>query len=139
MPPWLAEGIADDLGESQITVDDSIHPVPLYLQGLLKNDELPTLVMLIDMDPGQFREPLQRELHYALSSSWVRYLLSDFNNGSRAGFRLFLRGTAQGEPITSDRLQEDLGTDWRSLESGFRTWLRLQYLTPPSVTRADSE
>lgn len=138
LPPWLGEGIAADLGELMITEEGSIHPAPMYLQGMLKNDELPTLAMLIDMDQEQFHERPRTSMHYVLSSLWIRYLLSDFKNGLQTGFRSFLRGTAQGRPITSHRLLEELGTDWQSLESGFRTWLRLQYLTPTSVAGADS-
>ena len=138
LPPWLGEGIAADLGELMITEEGSIHPAPMYLQGMLKNDELPTLAMLIDMDQEQFHERPRTSMHYVLSSLWVRYLLSDFKNGLQTGFRSFLRGTAQGRPITSDRLLEELGTDWQSLESGFRTWLRLQYSDPDELAGADS-
>jgi len=160
LPAWLDEGIADDLADSRIGADGSIQAGVLGgdrhvrklrvirrgglasaidLQELLKGDELPTLAKLVDMDQEQFYAKERKTQHYALSSFWVRYLLSGFDSGLQTGFRSFLQGTAEGQPITPERLLVDLGTDWQRLESGFRTWLRLQFLTPTNETPIESE
>jgi hypothetical protein len=78
-------------------------------------------------------------MHYALSSLWIRYLLSDSHGGLQRGFQSFLQRTAKGQPIAGEGLLEELGTDWQSLESGFRSWLSLQFPTPPSSTGTGSE
>ena len=160
LPPWLEEGIADDLGESQITEEGAILPgvlggeqisetpritrqgavaAAIDLQELHKAGELPTLKELIQLDRDQFYDTQNRSRYYALSSFWIRFLLSDFEEGSREGFRSFLQTVARGEAITGERLLEELGTDWDSLESGFRTWLQVQFLMPPNETQDESD
>jgi len=90
------------------------------------------------MDRQQFHDADLVQLHYALSSFWVRYLSSGFDPGLQAGFRGFLQGVASGEPLTADRLLENLDTDWQGLESGFFAWMHLQFLTPPHEIREES-
>jgi hypothetical protein len=151
LPPWLAEGLADDLGESKIGEDGSLEPgtlggeqkvdgstssrsgavaAAIDLQQALDHGELPTLATLLELDRRQFRQPDRVQMHYALSSFWVRYLLSGFEPELAEGFRRFLRRVAAGEPITAELLGRSLDRDLASLESGFRTWLRLRFLTP---------
>ena len=88
----------------------------------------------MELDQDQFYKTPSRGFHYALSSFWVRYLLSDLAGELAPGFRSFLARTAAGQPITSERFLADLDTDWATLESGFRTWLHTQFLVPPSET-----
>jgi hypothetical protein len=159
LPPWLAEGLADDLGESKIGEEGSLEPgrlggeqtvagakttrsgavaAAIDLQRALEKDSLPGLEALLEFDRQRFRQPDRVQLHYALSSFWVRYLLSDFEAGLSAGFREFLRRVAAGEPITAQLLGESLDRDLASLEGGFRAWLRLQFLTPLDETLDES-
>lgn len=91
-----------------------------------------TLRELIEMDANEFYGSQYRRRHYALSSFWIRYFLSPFSGDLGSRFRSFLQSTARGEPISGERLVEELGTDWASLQSGFEVWLRVQFLTPPS-------
>ena len=118
LPPWLSEGVADDLAESKMDADGSLHPgrlggasqiegqritrwggvaAAIELQSLLKDDDLPTLAQLFDMGQDQFYDPQTIRLHYALSSFWIRYLLSGFNDDFQQGFRAFLQDLAKGE------------------------------------------
>jgi len=159
LPSWLNEGIADDLADSRMGEDGSIDPgelggesgiqgrrvtrrggvaAAIHLQDAMKDDDLPTLAALIEMDRQQFHEPGRAQLHYALSSFWVRYLLSGVDPDLKVGFRAFLQDVGNGEPLTEEQLLERLGRDWQDLEPGFRNWLRLQFLTPPSETRDES-
>ena len=158
LPPWLSEGVADDLAESRIGEDGSLESgrlggeqrvegssitrrgaiaAVMDLQDALADGDLPALATLIELDRRQFHHPEQVQLNYAVSSFWVRYLLSGFDPELRSGFQGFLRRVAQGEPITPDLLLESLGRDWPRLEAGFRNWLRLQFLTPLNEIRSE--
>jgi hypothetical protein len=163
LPPWLREGIADDLAESRIDDDGSLHPgllggemrsgggevvrrgglaAVLILQEAVDADRLPRPIELVRFDDQEFYAAGRSQLHYAYSSFWVRYLLSDFDRGLAAGFRRFLRQVADGERLHEELLRARLERDWRALDTGFRAWLRLQYLMPTNELRnqrADSE
>ncbi len=72
-------------------------------------------------------------LHYALSSFWVRYLLSGDPGSEPDGFRAYLEAVASGERVTPALLIEHLGGDWAGLEADFRSWLRFQTIPLPTV------
>ena len=159
LPPWLSEGVADDLAESRMDETGSLHPgklsegiriegrrvtrwggvaTALELQGLSKAGNLPTLEVLMEMDRDQFYEPGSMRLHYALSSFWIRYLVSGFDAGLQKGFLEFLQDVADGEPLTKSHFLHSVDTDWHGLEAGFRIWLQLQFLQPRDETRDES-
>ena len=159
LPAWLSEGIADDLADSRMSENGSLQPgrlggesrieglrvtrkgavaAAIDLQEALRADDLPPLETLVEMDRQQFHDPERVQLHYALSSFWVRYLLSGFDPELKMGFQSFLRDIGSGEPLTGELLLENLGSDWQGLESGFRTWMHLQFLTPPNEIPAAS-
>lgn len=151
LPPWLAEGISDELAESAIAADGTIHPGLLggervsdgftvirsgglasvrILQEALAGDRLPVLRELVRLDADDFHRPERALLHYAASSFWVRYLVSGYDSARTAGFRSFLADVSRGRPLSEELLLERLAADWAELEMDFRTWLRLQYLLP---------
>lgn len=155
LPPWLNEGMADDLAESRIGPDGVITPdvlgadsrvekgrtvrtgglaAAVELQEAIQADDLPTLRELVIMDEARFYSTARVQLHYALSSFWVRYLASDFNPQLTRGFRGFLQDVAAGKRLDSDLLTSRLGADWDSLEKEFRVWVHLQFVRPPSET-----
>lgn len=151
LPPWLDEGLADDLAASQIDGDGSLHPellvgerrdgegavvrwgglasIILVLDALDRN-QLPTLQELVQLDRTAFHRTAGPNLHYSLSLFWVRYLVSGFEPPLTAGFRGFLGDVAGGRALTEELLLKRLGRDWSELESEFRLWLRLQYIPP---------
>ncbi len=160
LPPWLSEGLADDLAESEL--DESGAPLPgrlggeslntgssvirhgalaaaVLLQEALEAGSLPPLEELVEMDRRQFHDPRRVQLHYALSSFWIRYLLSGFRPELRSGFRDFLQAVAAGEPLDTEGLLARLGSGWQDLEPTFHIWLRLQFVTPPSEIGPGSE
>lgn len=157
LPPWLGEGLAEDLAASRIDSDGTVHPDLLggerkgsgdsvvWWGGLasiiqildaLDRDQLPTLQVLVRLDRGDFHRTARAQLHYALSAFWVRYLASGFEPVLTAGFRDFLRDVASGQPLTEELLLTHLNRDWGELESGFRLWLRLQFIPPANEIRA---
>lgn len=159
LPPWLNEGIADDLAESRIDPDGVIHPdrlggetlrhdgrivilgglaAAIDLQEAIRVDNLPTLRELVGMEERQFHRSDRVLLHYALSSFWIRYLASGFDPDVTRGFRQFLQDVAAGETLTVELLQRRLETDWDELESEFRLWVHLQFIRPVNENKATS-
>lgn len=159
LPPWLAEGMADDLAESQIDTRGVIIPdrlggdaahengrivrsggqaAAIQLQEAIEADALPTLRELVAMEESQFYRSDRVQLSYALSSFWVRYLASDFDPGLTRGFRQYLQDIASGVPLDTELLRIRLGRDWDDLESGFRIWVHLQFIRPPNEDREAS-
>jgi len=158
LPPWLDEGLADDLAESRL--DESGRPVPGGLSGYgqasgtamqhfggtvspgnliaaLDGTGLPDLRHLVQMGSDEFHEAPYEALRYALSASWVRFLLSDAPGSDPAGFRAYLAAVASGEIITPDLLVQHVGGDWSELEAGFQTWVRFQTAPLPRTLTVD--
>jgi hypothetical protein len=147
LPAWLAEGMADDLAESSIDETAKLSPGVLcgearQLEGLTVNsggsgsllrlktldqlEKLPELRELLQLEGEDFYGPERVQLHYALSSFWIRYLLRDPADELAEGFRGYLDDIAAGTPITNSLLIGHLGSDLETLEAGFRQWLRSQ-------------
>jgi hypothetical protein len=149
LPAWLAEGMADDLAESSIDPTGQLSPgllggesrqvdgltlnsggtgSLLRLQTLDQLGKLPDLQELIQLENEEFYQPERVQLHYALSSFWIRYLRRDPEDELAKGFRSYLDDISNGTQITEVLLAEHLGDDLENLEAGFRQWLRSQNL-----------
>ncbi len=144
LPPWLDEGIADDLAGSRFTEDGRIDPGKiggerlrhgnsirfeggfasiLRLRDAVRDGSLPEMPELISSDWESFVRSPKIQLHYAAAAFWVRYLLQG-EDGRRAGaFRAFLGAVADGEAPSVDTLGRELGEDWGVLNAGFRAWI----------------
>ncbi len=144
LPPWLDEGLADDLGQSRIEAPGRLVAGALggrerreggqiHWQGSLAaretlrarivGGELQPLRALLDLDWGRFVAPEARELHYAQAGFWVRFLLDGDGGRLASGFRGFLAAVADGEAITPEGLRRRLGASWPELEASFRAWV----------------
>ena len=158
LPPWLSEGLADDLAESRLDESGRLVPGELGSYSLafetvtqrfggvvsagrlieaLDGRGLPGLHELAQMGSDEFHEAPRESLLYALSSFWVRFLLSDAPGSDPAGFRAFLQAVSTGESITPDLLTQYLVGDGPELEAGFRTWIRFQAAPPPRIVTVD--
>lgn len=158
LPPWLSEGLADDLAESRLAETGRLVPGELSAYSLgsdtvvhhfggvtsaarlieaLDDTGLPELRELVQMGSQEFHEAPMEALHYALSSFWVRYLLSGDPGSEPDGFRAYLEAVASGERVTPDLLIEHLAGDWAELEAEFRAWLRFQTLPLPRIVGFD--
>ncbi len=147
LPDWISEGMADDLAESKIDALGRLSPGVLggqaeryetltlrsggiasllRLRTLDQLGTLPSLEDLIRLETEEFYDPSKSQLHYALSSFWIRYLLRDPDDESARGLRSFLGAIAGGTPITETLLSAHLKRDLRDLEEGFRDWLQAQ-------------
>ena len=159
LPAWLNEGMADDLAQSRIDTAGRIDPEKLggevrqedgkivrsgglaaaiELQEAIRDEALPSLRDLVAMEEQQFHRADRVQLHYALSSLWVRYLVSDADPALRDGFRHFLQDIAGGTALEPELLTDRLARDWDELESDFRIWIHLQFVRPPSEESATS-
>lgn len=144
LPPWLDEGMADDLASSRITSDGrfvvdelngQVRPEDghvvisgalgalLDLRRAQRAGRLPPVAKVMALDWQRFVRSTDIGLHYDVSAFWVRYLMQGQSARHREGFKRFLDGIAAGESVQPDALLVQLGTDIRLLEAGFRSWL----------------
>ncbi len=144
LPPWLDEGIADDLAQSEISASDALMPGTLggtvlrsgrridlrgarasllLLQRAAEENTGQPLRALLEQGWDDF-VGVEREALYAGSLFWVRYLLAGEGGGLAPSFRAYLRGIAEGGPATPEELSLRLGRSWPHLELGYRAWLR---------------
>lgn len=151
LPPWLEEGMAEDLALSEIDPDGSIRPGTLggdaridpyaslggerleitggiALIGRLAQSvgegRLPSLEGLLAMSREEFVQPAGRGMRYATSAFFVRFLLDRHGEG----FRAFLADAAQGRPVSPGSLAERVGVEVGGLERRFHAWVRAEAL-----------
>ena len=143
LPPWLDEGIADDLAahefgplrepretplETLRTVDGNRVEIRGALASLdllaktLAYDRAPLLATVLSFDWTSFMEEPQAQLHYAASAWLVRYLLDD-PSGLADEFHAFLEDVSRGARGEAAELEAALGRSCSELESGFRAYV----------------
>ena len=143
LPPWLDEGMADDLAHSRIGDDGTLDPGTLggsafraggriqyfgakaALRQLVEaqgEGQAPSLPALLAM-PWETFVGTGADLHYAQASFFVRYLLAGENGELAPGFRAYLSGVAEGGEPSAEALEKALGRSWPELEAGFRAWV----------------
>jgi hypothetical protein len=144
LPPWLDEGLADDLAASRVGPDGTLRPQQLsgdrhhtekrlWIDGALaalhqlhqakQAGRLLSLAELGQLEWERFVEGERIRLHYSLSAFWVRYLVQGEEGRYSDAFRHFLTAVAAGKPASVEQLGVHLGADPSSLEPGFLTWL----------------
>lgn len=157
LPPWLDEGLADDLAASWIDAEGRLHPsrlhgdvqrhagrITLYgayaslsdLERARRVGRLPSVTHLMAMDWTAFVRSSDIGLHYDLSAFWVRYLLEGQGGRHRVGFQAFLDHIADGGEVGSEALSAHLQADLSWLEAAFGGWLELlvrQYQLPTAA------
>jgi|CXWL01.1.fsa_nt_gi hypothetical protein len=147
LPPWLDEGMADDLGQSTVGADGHLVPGTLGSTVLVRgaNREihgawaaldnlrlalgglpLAHLRELVDLDWRTFVADGQRERNYAESAYLVRFLLDAGDPALADGFRRFLAAVAAGSAGRAADLEPFLGVAWSPLAVRFRVWLASQ-------------
>ncbi|MEM7481996.1 MAG: hypothetical protein AAF481_12545 [Acidobacteriota bacterium] len=155
LPPWLDEGLADDLascrigpaggldisklGGSTVTEGDRKRyfgpPATLRLLAYsLDRDALPSLAELTALDWQGFVRSDLRDLYYAYSGFFVRYLLEGEGGALADPFRRFLAAVSEGDSAAPASLWFALGREAASLDAGFAEWVRAE-----AAARADYE
>lgn len=144
-PPWIEEGVANDLAYSRADRQGRLLPGTVggeaaegrrvvrfsgpfaALSRLAKASNqarLTPLAELTDATWPEFQRPEGRPLRYAESAFFLRYLL-DADRGRRAeSTRGWLAALAAGETGPPADLAGILGTRWPELDAAFASWLR---------------
>lgn len=143
LPPWLDEGIADDLALSRID-HGKLWPGVLggseqraggkveyegglasllRLQEAIAAGQAPPLEELLQLDWEGFVRSPRSALYYAESAFWVRYLLDGEGGRFAPAWREFLTAVSEGRPPDPENLRERLGRTWPALEASFRAWV----------------
>ncbi len=128
LPPWLAEGLADGVGDT--ATPDGFEPLDgitglealaRRLQQAQASGQAGDLERLVALPRGEFDRGVVSH-DYEQSALLVRFLLDDQPLAS--GFRRFLSDFAGGATYDPQRLAEALGADWADLDRRFGQWLR---------------
>jgi hypothetical protein len=160
LPPWLEEGLADDLSyhrlddhlrleapqlaelrsetEEQVTFYGALAGLDL-LVGKLRQGSLPSLASLTTTEWQSFVADGRASASYAESLFFVRYLLDDAVSGRAEAFREFLTGVSRGESVLVPELEAKLGQPLAGLESDWRLYLLAQAVDSGLGARLVSE
>jgi len=145
LPPWIDEGIADDLAGSYIGPAGDMRPEELggaavvvgtkvdyhgalaslrHLDAAFAAGTQPRLERLVGLDWEEFVRSAGRPMHYATAAFFVRYLLEGEGGALAPAFRRFLAGVAGGGDVSGEALRRETGRSWAELERGLRAWVR---------------
>ncbi len=143
LPPWLDEGLADDLAAAKVGAAGALLPAELsgehrrgpgtvrvdgglaalwQLNDARATGRLPSVERLVQLDWQAFVRPENARLHYTASAFWIRFLLRREDDNA-AALRRFLAAVAEGEPPSGEALRAQLGEDWHTLDQAFRAWV----------------
>ena len=152
LPPWLDEGIARDLGSSEVDAAGRIRANrvggSVVRQGDLlewrggqaslvalrrrhRRGHLRRFADLVTLDREAFYDGLQHQLHYDQSAFLVRYLLQSDDPEMGVGLREYLRSVAAGGPVEATALSDRLSISWSRLGEAFGEWLQAQQPLEP--------
>jgi len=138
LPPWLNEGLADDLALSRIDREGRLNSdsfdqrslrfgrntaeILVKVVGSLSRAQPIRLVDFLSQDRRSFLA--QPELHYALSALFVRFLLEDSLAGSAAAFKSYLQALRVEGITYPDFLRQQMRQPWGEIDVQFRLWAR---------------
>lgn len=147
LPPWLDEGLADELSQLGALAGAGIETVaqaesaagrrsgdgdmvalsgPLAALDKLRDahraGQLPTIETMVGLDWHGFVRASDNRLYYAQSTYWIHFLMTR-DDALRLGFRTFLAGVARGDSPDGETLRGHLDMSWEALEADFRAWI----------------
>ncbi len=136
LPPWLAEGLADGVGDTAtpegfqpLAGTSGVEAPARRLRQALASDRTGrpggaprySLERLVALKRGEFDRGVV-SFDYEQSALLVRFLLSERELAS--GFRGFLKDLAGGDAHHPEHLAAALGIDWAELDRRFTDWLQ---------------
>jgi hypothetical protein len=151
LPPWIEEGLANDLSFSevgrhgrlrlgslvggndifgtrydrQIVFSGGLASLSQTLRARYRRQGTP-LKALVGMGQEEFMAAGGRELHYAESAFLIRFFLDGPRDEWAEKFRDYLDSVAVGLTPSPDELSASLGATWPEIEGLFVAWLRVQ-------------
>jgi formamidopyrimidine-DNA glycosylase len=143
LPPWLDEGIADDLGASAIDAAGGLVAAswsrslaPGVGEIRLGGGEAALREMARELAPGgspggdlggrlgleweEFVAPGAAESNYTTAAAFIRMLLADATDGGV--FRQWLEEVSSGASPSAEELRQLLGRPWGDLEAELAAW-----------------
>ncbi|MEM8930646.1 MAG: hypothetical protein AAGE94_05695 [Acidobacteriota bacterium] len=144
LPPWLDEGLCEDLANSEVTLDGDVDPARLggaqidwgdyksmegagaslwALREAQTAGRLPSIATVVGLDWQDFVVSERSRLHYDVSSFFVRFLLDPRTPERAVALRDFLDSVADGEPPDPEALRQRLGTPWETLDAELGRWI----------------
>ena len=144
LPPWLDEGLADDLGNCRILPDgtfdinrlsgsQTVSRGETRLEGAVSalsrleksryQGGFPDLAHLTRMEWDEFVRGGAINQNYAASSFFIRYLLEAQDGRFASDFQDFLDDVSDGLPPDGESLRLRLGVGWSELNAGFQQWI----------------
>jgi hypothetical protein len=144
LPPWLDEGMAEDLAQSRLTLDGRLDPgglggeaydrgdhvelrgglaAALVLQEAIADGAAPRVEEML-ASPWQEFVAAGREQRYDAACFFVRYLLVGEGGGLAPQFRAYLASIAQGGPTDGEALRRRLERPWPLLDLGWHVWMQ---------------
>ncbi len=149
LPPWLEEGLADDLAHSEVAADGRLDTRRLGGLSLQRPDgwewrgalasavglrraldagRLRPLAKLVALDWSEFVESGDSQDSYAEASFWIRHLLAQPSTVGE--LRGFLAGVAAGRSAEGEELRRRLGAEWSLLDERYHRWIRIRFHDP---------
>lgn len=144
LPPWLGEGLAEDVALAPL-VKQRLRPTALDRRSVYRGTRLTLygplvrlrplrtalatgaldLATVLRLDAASFAAAPDRALVYALYGLWLRHLVEDETLGPRLrGFLAAADGVRPGaDALAADALRSALGQPWAELEAGFVAFL----------------
>jgi len=152
LPPWLDEGLVEELAISRRDARGHTVPGSLRVRSTSRSTSAtalpgraryertisgpgaalitllrgprPPLAELLAMPPSTFTAASGRPERYAVAAFFVRYLLDADGGRWRQPFRAFLAAVAAGGPADTVALEAALGVSLAELQGRFDPWLR---------------
>ncbi len=145
LPPWLDEGLAEDLAqapfdgatarfepggfrvdvtrtEERIAIRGGLAALDLAARALDGPARLPVAELL--SLPWEGFVAADAPVRYAQALVWIRFLFDGGDPVRAARLREFLAGVARGEPADGARLLDLLGEDPAELDAALAAWVR---------------
>ena len=138
LPPWLDEGLAEELAQHLVhddvpggrytghrTLADGRITLTGPLAGLRElrrlhnTGRLVPLEQLLELDSDEFIRSSSVGLHYEHAGHLLRYLVQEEGDG----LRRFLAAVSRGQPPSGELLGAELGRPLSDVDAGFRDWL----------------
>lgn len=144
LPPWLDEGMAEDLAQSRIGPGGKLEPgtvggqardlgdhvelhgglaAALVLQDAVAAGTAPRVEDLL-ASPWEEFVAAGRDQRYDAACFFVRYLVDGEGGALAPGFRAYLAALADGGPADAESLRARIDRPWPLLDMGWHVWLQ---------------